>query len=579
MDFISSNGFFRISADVECNAEIKKLSDEKTKITYKWDLHGKEDGKILLEFDVPCIDFEFAWEPTCLMNRFLNRHFSSTGTGAVPVVVYCDSLGDSVYAVAVSEAVKKIDYHFFVVEETGMMNCKIALELKQFGRSTEFSYVIYIQDGRRPFADACANITDWWNELYPIEKRALPKEINEPVYSTWYSFHRDFTDNEIIEECRKAKELGMNMVIVDSGWQTDIRNRSDGFECGDWYRVSRKKISDMRRLTDAIHAMDMKCMLWFSVPFATRGTETYKRYSDKILWHIDSLNAGILDIRYPEIRRYLIESYVRAVGEWGFDGLKLDFIDQIKLGEKFEIKPEMDCVCIKEAAERLLESAMTELKRVRSDVVTELRQGYVGPNMQRYASIFRVVDCPLEYRQNRVGTVDLRLMSRSVAVHSDMLMWHRDETPQGAALQILNSIFSAIQFSVKIDTLTEQQYKMVKFWLDFSRKNKRLLLESKIIPEEPQSFYPIVRVGNDTEAIICVYQPNKVVRLTDKRRVTVINANKSEAVFAELPQDGEVTAAIYDCMGDLVRCEKLSVYGGIIKIAVPMCGLCILDFA
>ena len=38
----------------------------------------------------------------------------------------------------------------------------------------------------------------------------------------------------------------------------------------------------------------------------------------------------MLDIRYPEVRAYIIGIYERFVKECGIDGLKLDFIDAFR---------------------------------------------------------------------------------------------------------------------------------------------------------------------------------------------------------------------------------------------------------
>ena len=42
--------------------------------------------------------------------------------------------------------------------------------------------------------------------------------------------------------------------------------------------------------------------------------------------------VGTLDPRFPEVREYLVQTYERVIGEWGFDGVKLDFIDCFTLG-------------------------------------------------------------------------------------------------------------------------------------------------------------------------------------------------------------------------------------------------------
>ena len=52
--------------------------------------------------------------------------------------------------------------------------------------------------------------------------------------------------------------------------------------------------------------------------------------------------------------------------------------------------------------------------------------------------MLRVCDCPESGLANRVGSIDLRLMNRYTAVHSDPIVWNERETPETAALQIID---------------------------------------------------------------------------------------------------------------------------------------------
>src|SRR5699024_9968263 len=121
-------------------------------------------------------------------------------------------------------------------------------------------------------------------------------------------------------------ELGFRTVIVDDGWQTDDTNRGYAF-CGDW-KVAEKKIKDMRAHVERVHQMGMKYLLWFSVPYVGMKSQMWKLFHDKLIGVDEEQQTGILDIRYPEVRTYLKNIYVKAVSEWGLDGLKLDFIDE-----------------------------------------------------------------------------------------------------------------------------------------------------------------------------------------------------------------------------------------------------------
>ena len=102
--------------------------------------------------------------------------------------------------------------------------------------------------------------------------------------------------------------------------------------------------------------------------------------------------------------------------------------------------------------------------------------------------MFRVNDCPGSAVSNRIGTIDLRLLSGNTAVHSDMLMWHPSEAPEDAALQLLSCLFSTVQLSVCLDQISESMKQMLQFWFSFMEEKSALLLSSQIQPSEPENL-------------------------------------------------------------------------------------------
>lgn len=205
-------------------------------------------------------------------------------------------------------------------------------------------------------------------------------------------------------------------------------------------------------------------------------SKSLEAFSDKLLRFSESQQAGILDLRYPEVREYLKNIYVKAIRDWHLDGLKLDFIDEFYFQEDSPAYNEnMDCHDIQDALNRFLTDVMDTLKQIRPDVLIEFRQKYIGPQIRRYGNMFRVNDCPGSAVSNRIGTIDLRLLSGNTAVHSDMLMWHPSEAPEDAALQLLSCLFSTVQLSVCLDQISESMKQMLQFWFSFMEEKSALL--------------------------------------------------------------------------------------------------------
>ncbi len=553
-----------------CSGNVQLTKTKVSEKEYKLDFSWKECEEFTFTWEFPCKNIEGLWRPCAFGKRGFWQNFSVQLADSSPMMAFYNNDGDATYTIAFSEEKKKISYRFEIVEETAMMKATVTVTTKQFGNSTSFSLLVYIDTDVQPLYEVCSKVKNWWEKVCNAKPAFIPPVTREPVYSTWYSYHQKITAKELEEECARAKELGMNTVIVDDGWQTDDNSRGYAY-CGDW-EVCENKIPDMKKHVKNIQALGMKYILWYSVPFVGMKSKKWDEFKDKTLYHEDWLNEGVLDPRYPDVREYIINTYVKALKEWNLDGFKLDFIQRFYIKDKNNIVPEMDYECVQEAADRLMVDIVESLRKIKPDIMLEFRQVYIGPSMRKYGNMFRVSDCPLSYVSNRDGIAELRMMGNDT-VHSDMLMWHPDDTAENAALQILNSIFGVIQYSMKLDTISDEHKKMSKFWLDFARKNRHILLEGSFRAYEPAQMFSILRAERDDESIIGVYNINKVVDLENFNKTTVINATQKEELILRAEDSYKATVKVYNCFGDILKNESVQIQKGINQLYVPKSGM------
>ena len=74
------------------------------------------------------------------------------------------------------------------------------------------------------------------------------------------------------------------------------------------------------------HEKDMKVALWYTKPFTGAHKYVFKKYEGKYLQYVTS-SQPVLDIRYPDVRKYLSKLYANVVTEWGVDGIWFDFLN------------------------------------------------------------------------------------------------------------------------------------------------------------------------------------------------------------------------------------------------------------
>jgi alpha-galactosidase len=420
-----------------------------------------------------------------------------------------------------------------------------------------------------PTYTALADITKWWETFPGNEPAAVPEVARCPMYSTWYSFHQATIPSEILAELRLAKEMGCSAVIVDDGWQTDDMLRGYA-SCGVW-QVAASKIPDMRQFVADVHALGMKFLLWYSVPFIGTETEAWKTFGTMVLEE-NPENTACLDPRFKEVREYLIGIYERALIDWDLDGFKLDFVDSYSnFYESLRPDPRHDIPDLSVAVDRLLKDVLARLRAIKPDIMIEFRQNYVGPLMRTYGNMFRASDCPNDALTNRRRIADVRLLSGNTATHSDMMMWHKDEPVEVAALQYNNIFFSVPQISVMIRSIPEDHRKMLKYYTQFWNENRDVLLDGEFRPYNPELSYPVITGVTADKQLSCAYALNAVSIDPNPNTVILVNATGFPYMIVDAPKS-QWDVTVTDCMGNVISTDTITL-DGIAKLDIPLSGI------
>lgn len=434
------------------------------------------------------------------------------------------------------------------------------------------TFRIYVDRSMRPYYESIRGVVLWWAEL----KGGLP-EIHEnaydPVYSTWYSFHRDIDADSVLRQCEAAAEIGCKTVFIDDGWATP-KETSEFTHAGDW-KPNKEKFPDFKGFVDKIHSLGMKAVLWVAPGLSGFSSRSAKLFKDKYILKKDGLKAYILDPRYPFVRSALYRDMCDIITDYGFDGLKIDFIDHIQ-GADCEPDDERDYLSVADALNDLLRNVHKKLKETNPDALIEYRQGYVGPDILENANIARSADCAQDFLTNRMNTIDLRLHT-NVAVHSDMIQIIENEAPESSALQLTNILFSTPQVSVRFDKISDSQKKMIKFWIGFMSEKRELLQKSSFEPSRCYSNYPIVTVRNTDERLTALYGENLLMLDEISPRAYIVNAYTRGPVYVGSKQSYHAVYRLLDCMGNETEHGEITLDVTPKPVSIPFNGVMIIE--
>jgi alpha-galactosidase len=157
-----------------------------------------------------------------------------------------------------------------------------------------------------------------------LQMATAPDSAFGPIWCAW-GYGRSVQLKQVYDSLPTAKKLGFSWVTLDDGWQNNY---------GDW-ELDPKKFphgdADMKALVDRIHQEGFRAQLWWSPLSAVPNSRLLKDHPDFVLlnrdgtrrkiswWNSDYLCPADKDV--VEYHKALVR---KILGEWGFDGLKLD---------------------------------------------------------------------------------------------------------------------------------------------------------------------------------------------------------------------------------------------------------------
>lgn len=559
------------------NAKIAVSSTELkkglTEVTFKLNNTQPLPKELNITWSVPLVGISGSWTTNSNDARFIRMgsNIQSNLASHAPVMAMFGPNNINGLTFALSDAFHQVTLSAGVNEEDARLNCSATITLTNDEKNNGYQLSILLDNRPVTYYEALKQVTNWWAQMPAYKPATVPAAAKLPVYSTWYSYHQKFTEKELLNECIQAKAIGYETIIVDDGWQTLNSARGYGYT-GDW---KPERIPDMAGFVKKVHQTGMKFMLWYSVPFMGYHAGAYERFKGKYLYQSDRISAGVLDPRYPQVRKFIVDRYLHDLKEWNLDGFKLDFIDSFtnRTDEPPAVSKEADFTSLYAGVDQLMVDIKKALTAVKPDILIEFRQSYTGPAMRKYGNMFRAGDCPAAAITNRVRTTDIKLMAGTTAVHSDMLTWNYKEQVNIAALQLLNIMFSVPQLSVRLSDLPQAHLNMVKFYTRYWLANKELLLDGNFEAFNPELNYPVLMSVKGNKIIAGLYADALVTVSDDFENLDIINVKTTGSVLLKLNAASVSKVTIFNCEGKKVSSSTMKLKQGINHLQAPPSGL------
>lgn len=120
----------------------------------------------------------------------------------------------------------------------------------------------------------------------------------------------DFDDKKLVEIAKAAKNMGVELLVMDDGWFGKRDDDNSGL--GDWF-VNKNKIKcGLHALVEQINDLGMKFGIWFEPEMVSEDSDLYRAHPEWAMKipgrpEVRSRNQIALDMSRKDVQDYLIE--------------------------------------------------------------------------------------------------------------------------------------------------------------------------------------------------------------------------------------------------------------------------------
>ncbi|MYL32145.1 alpha-galactosidase [Pontibacillus yanchengensis] len=154
------------------------------------------------------------------------------------------------------------------------------------------------------------------------------RDRERPVLiNNWEATYFDFSEDKLLNIAREAKELGVELFVLDDGWFG--KRNDDTTSLGDWYVDLRKLPNGLKHLAQQVRQEGLKFGLWFEPEMVSKKSELYEEHPDWIL-HVPNRysshgrNQYVLDFSRQEVVDFIYQQVSSILAEVPIDYIKWD---------------------------------------------------------------------------------------------------------------------------------------------------------------------------------------------------------------------------------------------------------------
>ena len=164
----------------------------------------------------------------------------------------------------------------------------------------------------------------WRTHLMRSKFRDMPRPV---LINSWESFYFDFDEDRLVNMARQAKDLGVELLVLDDGWfgHRDAPNSS----LGDWIVNEKKLPSGIGGLAKRINDIGMQFGIWVEPEMISPDSDLYRAHPDWAI-HVPQReplqlrNQYALDLSRQDVCDYVVDAIGKVLSAGNISYVKWD---------------------------------------------------------------------------------------------------------------------------------------------------------------------------------------------------------------------------------------------------------------
>ena len=153
------------------------------------------------------------------------------------------------------------------------------------------------------------------------------EEIRPILINSWEAAYFDFTGDTIYELAKAAKEVNIDMLVMDDGWFGKRDDDNSGL--GDWFVNEKKLGGTLGNLIKRINDLGVKFGIWIEPEMVSEDSDLYRKHSDWALTvpgrnPVRSRNQLVLDFSRKEVVDEIYDQICKVLDQGNIEYVKWD---------------------------------------------------------------------------------------------------------------------------------------------------------------------------------------------------------------------------------------------------------------